>query len=364
MQLTRNSLTGAAANFLPDPYFQGGVSGGFPANVFTLDVPPAFRGITQNFRNPMVQKWNAAVQHDFGHSLALEVSYVGNHQSHGVEIWDPNACPNNPSGTYNCDANRPIPALGGLSFVDAFGFGNYHGLTSKLEKRYSSGVTFTSSYTWGHALADTGTTLTGSPNQGSKDRRNLSGGYSSAAWDIRHSWVTSLLYDLPVGKGKKYLNGGGLSNWVLGGWQFNTIATFRTGAPYTLGTNQCVGTFGTCQPDLVPGKDPGNAPSGGRRPGEWFDISAVTNPTPGTPGTLGLQTETRPGQRNVDVSLFKSIPFTERYRVQFRAEAFNIANTPQWGLPNATQGDPNFGIITSTQANTQRHVQFSLRFLF
>jgi hypothetical protein len=66
----------------------------------------------------------------------------------------------------------------------------------------------------------------------------------------------------------------------------------------------------------------------------------------------------------VDLSLFKDFPFTERFKVQFRAETFNLANTPQWGLPDLTQGDAAFGQITSTQPNTQRHVQFALRFMF
>jgi hypothetical protein len=362
VQLNRNGL----GPFDQNKYFAStnGVEGGFPANVFTLDVPPAFRGITRNFRNPLVHKWNLAVQQEIGHNMALELSYVGNHQQHSVEIWDPNTCPNSPDPNYSCDSNRPNPALGGLSFVDSFGFGNYHGLASKLEKRFSNGLNFLVTYTYGHALADTGTTLTGSPNQGSKDRRNISGGYSSAAWDIRHSVVGSFLYDLPFGKGRKYLNSGGPLNFIVGNWQLNSIATFRTGAPYTLGTNQCVGTFGTCQPDLVPGKNPADAPPGGRRPDEWFDTSAVTKPTPGTPGSLGLQTQNRPGQRTVDLSLFKDIPITERIKVQFRAESFNLANTPQWGLPDVTQGNSTFGQITSTQPNTQRHVQFALRLQF
>ena len=237
-------------------------------------------------------------------------------------------------------------------------------MTSKLEKRYSNGVTFLGTYTWGHALANGGTTLTGSSNQNSKDRRNLALGYSSAAWDIRHSVVGSFLYDLPFGKGKKYLTGGGPLTYLIGDWQFNSIMTFRTGPPFTLGTNQCVGTFGTCQPDVISGKDPKSAPSGGRRPEEWFDTSAVTAPAPGTPGNLGIQSQNRPGQRNVDVSLFKAIPLTERFKMQFRAEAFNVANTPQWGQPDTTQGNSTFGRITSTQPNTQRHVQFALRFMF
>jgi hypothetical protein len=294
--------------------------------------------------------------------MALELSYVGNHQAHGLVIWDPNACPNNPDPNISCDSNRPNPALGGLSFVDTFGRGNYHGLTAKFDKRYSSGLNFTSSYTYGHALADTGTTLTGSG--GSKDNRNIGAGYASAAWDIRHSLVSSVIYDLPFGKGKRWLNSEGPISWIVGNWQLNSVVTFRTGAPYTLGTTQCVGTFGTCQPDVLPGKDPKNAPAGGRRPEEWFDTSAVVAPAPGTPGTLGVESNNRPGQRNVDLSLFKDFPFTERFKVQFRAETFNLANTPQWGIPDLTQGDAAFGQITTTQPNTQRHVQFALRFMF
>jgi hypothetical protein len=360
VQLNRTGL----GNFDTNPYFQGGLSSGFLPNVFTLDVPPAFRGITQNFRNPLVHKWNVAIQQDLGHNFAFEASYVGNHQAHGVQIWDPNTCPNSSDPNYNCGSNQPNPALGGLSYVSSFGFGNYHGVTGKLDKRYSNGLNLTATYTFGHAFSDTGTTLTGSPNQGSKNRRDISGGYSSAAWDIRNSFVTSFLYDLPFGKGKKYMTQGGPIDYIIGKWQANGIATFRTGAPLTLGTNQCIGTFGTCQPNLVPGKNPANAPSGGRNPQQWFDTSAVTNPTPGTAGTLGLQTNNRPGQRNVDFSLFKDLSFTERFRMQFRAEFFNLANTPQWGQPNVTQGDPGFGQITSTQANSQRHVQFALRFMF
>jgi hypothetical protein len=92
-------------------------------------------------------------------------------------------------------------------------------------------------------------------------------------------------------------------------------------------------------------------------------------PAPGTPGTLGLQSNNYPGQRNVDISLFKDFPFTERLKVQFRAEAFNMANTPQWGNQSnggldVRQGDPAFGQITASQSNSQRHIQFALRFMF
>lgn len=366
---TVNLDRGSATDFAPSPYFTT-LSAGFPSNVFALPAPVSFRAVEQNFRNPLVHKWNVAVQRDLGHNIGLELSYVGNHQAHQVDNPDPNAALINPNPNIPSNTLRPYPNIGGIADTASFGFGNYDGLETKIEKKYSSGLQFLGSYTWGHAFSTTGTTLTGSSNFGAIDPHNESAAYSSAAWDIRHSVVISANYELPFGKGKLFgSNWNRLTDSLLGNWQFNTIGTFRTGPPISLGTTNCVGTWGHCGPDVVPGKDPKNAPPGGRRPAEWFDTSAVTFPHVlpngfGTPGNLGLQALNRPGQRSVDVSLFKAFPITERIAVQFRAEAFNLANTPQWGEPNSQQGNPAFGQITSTQSGTERHVQFALRVSF
>ena len=86
---------------------------------------------------------------------------------------------------------------------------------------------------------------------------------------------TSFLYDLPFGRGKKFLNGSRCADLLVGGWQMNGILTLRTGPPFTLRTDRCIGSFNSCFPDLVPGKNPNAAPSGGRRPDQWFDTTAV-----------------------------------------------------------------------------------------
>ena len=93
-------------------------------------------------------------------------------------------------------------------------------------------------------------------------------------------------------------------------------------------------------------------------------IVNVVRPTPGTPGNLGYQSNHLPGQANMDLSLFKAVNISERFKVQFRAEAFNLTNTPQFGAPNRIHNDPNFGRIFSTQDGTQRRTQFALRFMF
>jgi hypothetical protein len=371
--------------FQPNQFFAGTekqLTSGFPSNVFTLPAPISFRAVEKNFRNPLVQKWNVAVQREFGRGNSLEVSYVGNHSAHQIQNPDPNACYNSANSINpGCTNLRPYPNIGGIADTASFGYGNYGGMTVRMEKRFAQGLSYTGSYTWGHALATSGTTLSGSAGQGSKDPRNYSLGYSSAAWDVRHNFVGNMLYDLPIGKGRKFLgNAGGVENALLGGWQFNTIVSIRTGAPFTLGTNDCPGQWSLCTPDVLSGQNPAAEPAGGRATPFagggvlWFNTAAVTKPTRSAPsatgnivgsnGTLGLQSNNAPGQQVVDVSLFKAFRLTERFSTQFRAEAFNAMNRTQYSRPDNTQGSNTFGVVNSSQQGTERKLQGSLRILF
>jgi hypothetical protein len=362
------------SSFEPDPFFAngaatGGVSIGYPLTVFTTTPASSlqFREVANDFRNPMVQKWNFAIQRELPGQMALEVGYQGNHSSHQLLQPDFNTCPNyatlNPN--INCNTLRPYPDIGSISGTASFGYGNYEALTAKLEKRFSKGLQFISSYTYGHALADSGTTLSGSNGLYTKDPANFATSYASASWDIRHTFVTGFTYQIPFGRGMTY--GGNMNrvlDTVVGGWQTNGILTLHTGQPYTLRANGCQGIFGGCSPDLVSGTNPNAAPAGGRTPGEWFNIANVVAPGPLSEGTLGLQTNYAPPTRNLDFSVFKDFRFTERYILQFRAESFNLANTPQFSVPDNTLGDANFGKVTSTNAGSERHIQFALRLQF
>jgi hypothetical protein len=366
--------TRTIGTFAPNPFFPGGVSGGYPLNVFSQDAQIAFRGVATNFRNSLVHKWSFGIQHELPWQTVLDVSYVGNHQSHQLFQPDPNACPN--FGTTNssitCNSLRPgfllNPNIGAISGTASFGYGNYHGMTAKLEKRLSQGLQFITAYTFGHALANTGTTLSGSDGFFIPNPRDYSSGYSNAAWDIRHNFTSSINYDLPFGKGKAYgSNLNPVVNSVLGNWRANAILTLRTGVPYTLRSNGCQGIWGggsNCRPDAVSGKDPNGEPTGGRSPDLWFDTSAVAAPAPLTGGNLGLQSNYGPPARNLDFSLFKDIRITERFGLQFRTETFNIANTPQFRTPDRNRQDNNFGQVTQTTDGSERHIQFSLRLQF
>ncbi|MDR3718003.1 MAG: TonB-dependent receptor [Bryobacteraceae bacterium] len=371
-QLNRPAGVGT---FEPDPLFAGGsaiggIAYGYPLTVFTTYPVSSlqFREVANDFRNPMVQKWNVSVQQQLRGDMAIELGYQGNHSSHQLLQPDFNACPNlgTLDSSVNCNALRPVPVLGSISGTASFGFGNYHALTAKLEKRLSKGLQFISSYTWGHALANSGTTLSGSNGLYTKDPTNYATSYSTASWDLRHNFTTGFTYELPFGRGKTFgANMNKVANALVGNWQTNGILAIRSGQPFTLRANGCQGVWsGGCSPDLVSGKNPNAAPSGGRTPTEWFDISAVTTPASLTEGDLGLQTNAGPGAHTLDLSLFKDFVFTERIKMQFRAESFNLSNTPQFGFPDNTLGDANFGKVTSTNAGTERHIQFSLRLQF
>ncbi len=345
------------------------LSQGFPLDVFKLPGRLQLRGLTTRLRMPLVHKWNVAIQRELGHNMAWEITYIGNHQAHQWAQWDPNTTyprPDLPAGSVPTDSLRPVPALGGVNYLWSFGYGNYAGLATKLEKRFSEGLDFKIAYTWGHALSNVGTPLYGpSGTYGTRGNpRDLSQQYSSAAWDIRHNFTTGLVYYLPLGRGRKF--GSQMSRTadiLLGNWQVNAMLGFRTGPPFGLGTRYGVGYIGTIHPDIVSGKDPKDPPPGGRTPAQWFDTSAVDRPAPYTPGTLGNQSNSRPGARNVDLSLFKDFRVTERYRLQFRAEAYNLTNTPKFAMPGATHGDANFGRVDTTAA-PERRCQFALRFVF
>ena len=365
-------------NFLP-----GGLTGGYPISPFTLNAAIQFRGVQSNFRNPLVHKWNVILQRELPHDMALELGYEGNHQAHQLILGNTDTFSNlgTTDSSISADSRRyinaacpaPCASVGtGLSMTVSNGYGNYAAGSAKLEKRFSHGLQFLTAYTWSHALANAGTSLSGSSNIGFPDPTNWASGYSSASWDIRHSLTTSFNYDIPFGKGKQY--GGNMNralDMLVGNWHTNGILSLRTGVAYGL-TGSCQGVWGRCEPDVIAGVSPNQAPAAGRTPGQWFDTSSFKIAAPLTGGNLGLQAMTGPPTRTIDLSLFKDLAITERIKVQFRSEALNFTNTNIFNIPTSQNvvdakvngGNGNFGKIVSTQAGTERRVQFSLRLSF
>lgn len=362
------------SNFEPNPAFgdgrgTNGLTTGFPTNVLS-GYPVSslqFRSVATNFRNPMVQKWNFAIQQQLTNSVALELGYLGNHSSKQLLQPDFNTCPNlaTANTAINCNSLRRYPDIGSIAGTATWGYGNYQAFTAKLDKRMSSGLQYVLSYTYGHALANSGTTLSGASGLYLRNPLNWADSYTNASWDIRHNFTGAINYAIPFGKGRQY--GSNLNGWldaIAGGWQLNSILSFRTGQPFTLRSNECTGVWSGCSPDLVAGQDPNGSPAGGRRAEQWFNTANLTAPAFLTQGNVGLNTNYGPGTRTVDFSLFKDFAFTETWRLQFRAESFNIGNTTQLGTPNLNRQEANFGRITGSQVGSERHLQFALRLQF
>lgn len=349
--------------FDANPWFPSGFSSGFPMSPFTLPAQMSFIGFARNYRNPLVQKWSVAVQREMPWHMALELAYVGNNQIHQNIQHGENVCPNigTTDSKITCESRRPIPYIGSGSKTDSFGYGNYNSFTAKLEKRFSSGSQFITSYTWGHALANSNTPLSG--GTGVYDPTNFRSAYSNALWDIRHNFTTGFTYEVPVGKGRAHgANMHPALNHAVGGWALNGILSLRTGRPNTLGFNGCQGVWSSCRPDVVAGKDPNAAPAEGRSPAKWFDTSAVTTPAPLTGGNVGAYMMRGPGTSTLDLSLFKTFRFNERWHLECRGEAFNLTNKTQFGNPDFSLQNSTFGTITSSSGSRTAQISLRLRF--
>jgi len=344
--------------------------------------------VQPDFENPLVHKWNFTLQREITPNQTIEIGYEGNHQAHQLILWNSDPYPN--LGTFNTTISSASlqeiqPACStcqsvgnGLSMASTFGFGNYAAGSVKFERRFSHGIQVLTSYVWSHALADGNTPLSGDISI--LNQTNYSTSYASASWDIRHSMTTAFNWELPFGRGRHFgANMSKAADAFVGGWQFNVILTLRTGDAYTMSGTNCHGVWSKCMPDYVAGfAGSGNeAPAGGRTPNEWFNTAnyavAYSNPATGvaTGGNVGLQTLTGPPTETLDFSIFKEFKVSERFGIQFRGEAINMTNFVIFNNPDSSLGDSkalggngNFGVITSSVASTERHIQFSLRLRF
>jgi hypothetical protein len=261
----------------------------------------------------------------------------------------------------------PFPQFLGLtSNSSAIGSSSYHSFQAKLNKRFSHGFSVLTAYTFAKIISDVSGWNTGfldnSPTYQDVYNRNLD--RSIDPQDVRHRLALSTVWELPIGKDRQFLNNlHPVANAILGGWQVNGILTLATGQPLVL-TNSIATTSGATRPNNIgqSAKLDGKVQD---RLNEYFDTSVFTAPGPFQFGNTGrtLPDVRGDGPQNVDLSLFKSFRFTERFNLQFRAEFFNLFNTPQFAEPNGTFGNAQFGVVTD-QVNDPRDVQLALRLNF
>jgi hypothetical protein len=319
----------------------------------------------KNFRDGLVQQWSFGIQHELVHNLLLDVGYVGTKGSDLYRTFDPNQAV---LGAGTVASRRPFPAFGPITTVGSNAKSIYHGLEVRLEKRFSNGLSFLSSYTYSKTIDDSSAEFSNNSDSNfPQNSNNLAGERGLSNFDARHRWVLSYIYELPFGPKRRYLGDTtGVAGKLLEGWQLNGIWQFQSGQPYTpiiAPDNSNTGEGGnTDRPDLIGNP---NAASGTctktHTPQCWVNPAAFAFATPGTFGDAGRGSLIGPGLKEIDFSLFKNTAITEGRIVQFRAEFFNIANHPNFENPLRTLG-PTFGQIQA--AGPSRQIQFGLRFIF
>jgi len=308
------------------------------------------------------QEWNLTLEATRWNNL-FSIGYVGSASSNLPDLEDPNMAVPGPG---SIAARRRWPTAGVFYIAGNNGYGNYNGLQTKIQRRYSNGLEYLASYTWSRALNTSDGTFVGEGGRGwmTQNLLNPQTEYGVAAQNLSQRFVMSGLYELPFGKKKRFLNAGGLSNALLGGWQVNGITTVSSGSPFTVdqtdnGANVDVGDS-RC--DTI-----GNPRLSHRTVAKFFNTAAFAmyDPVNGVYrfGNTGRNTVTGPDSVDTDLSLYKKFPIHERGLVEFRFEAFNVFNHPIFGQPISTLGYSGFGALTST-AIDPREIQAALRLSF
>jgi len=278
----------------------------------------------------------------------------------------------------------PYPDLGPIEFRENNANSMYHGMEVSVEKRYSSGLSFRTSYTYSksideameHLAAGSTGSFTQNPDNVLGERRGPSD------FDIRHRFVASYLYELPFGLGREYLTNGPLS-YIFGGWRISALANLRSGRPFTLKAGSNNGTIGGPRGGGLVGafadclKDGDLSGSSTQSIDRWFDatpgssyaVPTAPNPTKNNAveprlGNCGRNTLRGPDYINFDFGLGRTFNyFGEGRKLELRWEMFNMFNTPQFGLPQSDISNSAAGRIT-TLSGDPRVMQFALKFVF
>ncbi len=323
---------------------------------------PVLASWQQNFHFPYNQNWNINIQHTFAADWMFQIGYFGSGAHNLIERADLNKPTPGPG---NVNARRPFQStvfpgtsvvVGPLADFNSnifAGNNTYNSLQAKLEKRFSKGFTIITNFTYSRDISDTCGLDAGSGTAsgcGIQDVRNLRAMKGLDSQQQMFRYVASYVYSLPFGHGQHFgQKWNKVTDAVLGGWSTNGIVTLASGVPFTIDSSNNPANIGTTN-STVFGNVAGNPvrPAGADPVNQFFNTAAFTNALPYTFGTVGKNTLIGPSMANWDVGLFKQFTIKEKIRTEFRAEAFNLTNTPGFGTPGNVVGTPTFGQLTSS----------------
>jgi hypothetical protein len=374
--LLQSTASGAAAVSSAAPFV---LRNGYPSGLLdpaSLAPTIARRAQDPDQRTPYIQQYNVGVQYELMKDLVLDVAYVGNKGTGlpGFRNLNQREVITNPNGTQSAGA-RPYPAFGDIQWMENRVGSTYNSLQTRLERRFTNGLSALVSYTWGEALTDAPDHISTSGGGAGfdtgtfrepQDGNNLGAERGPAEFDVTHRVVASYIWELPFGHGRRFGNDwNSVTNFVLGGWQLTGIHAIQSGLALTatLGgaTVLNIGGERRARPNLV--GDP-ELPASERTVNRWFNTNAFAafDPAPQAFGNAGVGIMRGPGSANFDFTLAKNFMFSEQRYIQFRTEIFNAFNRANFGPPNIARDSAGFGqILTAASA---RIVQFGIKFYF
>ncbi len=356
------------------------LNSGFPATFLNpADINYQFLHIrATNPQDPRTytQQWSFGIQRELMHNLFIEADYVGSKATHILTLSDLNQFVNNGQQVLLNPQNQPVlpyPGFGLLEYSQNDGNSSYNGLDLTVERRFTAGLAFRLAYTWSKSIDDTAEELSvyGS-NAFSQITNNQRAWRGPSDFDVPQRVVFSWVYELPFGKGKPFLTDGAMSK-VFGGFQVAGSYTYAAGRPFTAFDSANSSSIDIGEEQALPNVI--GTPVMPERVTCWFYVStnpgckgisgtnAFSLPAPGVFGNSGRNTLRGPGLIDLDASISRNFSITERIKLQFRAEAFNLSNTVAFGLPNANVSGGSPGVITSLVADP-RIMQFALRLSF
>ncbi len=361
-----------SANSAPTTCFRT-TQQGYPAN---FAVPANFnplaaqaRYIPKNNPTGYVQSWHFTVQQEITPSLVIDAAYVGNRGTHLMILGDYNqAVPNQPGQNLSLQSRRPFQKFSTIEVAYGAGESDYHALQLKVEKRYSAGLYLLNSFTWSKAIDNASGHLEATSGDNSRvNIRDLRNEKGPSGYDQPFNDTTSIVYDLPYGKGRRFgADTPGAVQAVLGGWQFSAIDTLTSGIPINLSyspTSQFqVSGLPTYRPNVI-----GNpvTPEGQRGVANYLNRATVLIPTdPSQPfGNAGRNVARSHPFYQLDAAMHKRFRlWSESSALEFRAEAFNVFNQTNFQPANGNVSSSSFGSITATFP--ARQLQFAMKVLF
>ena len=344
--------------------------------------------IARNYRDGYAQQWNLDMQFEPLKNLVLDAGYVGSKGTHlqDTRNFDQGAPGSAPGGA---SAKLPFPAYGDIQLIESAASSIYHAFQFRAEKRFGAGLEFLAAYTFSRSIDDSSAEFSTKADTGIPQNGNdLAAERGLSNFQTKHRFVLNSIYQLPFGRGQRWLNREGAVGYLLSHWQAGGIMTFQSGRPFTVNRGVDQSQSGNInlqaspvtldRPNIVGNPfqagniaaNPGcKGPAQVQTPQNWINPCAFMAPAGPAFGDLGRNTLIGPSFKDVDFSLSKEFPLSgETRKFQFRADLFNIFNHPNFDIPNPNfDAGTTFGQIQSANAfggKPPRQIQLGLKFIF